>query len=369
MMRARTIGKNEPAAHEWTTQGLGWSALRESAQPIGWPGYLIVVAVMILLSFYQDSLQLTQALQLALTPLTVLLAIGSLPLLRQLVTMGISDTLESAEAIPASAPKTVGEVATSVSGSLAILASLNIFFILLYVALPQGELRDTLGILSAAWLFALVIFAVRIPALIRWQKEFGVGDREPDSRVPSTGGKHAWVIDFVICIVIVGLVPVVWGTMSSVSTTNRIQSSPVAFWAATVAPCYLYQLLSVGIWGRTVGQRAALIRVVRAANGRRVGWSRASLRILLPMAPVYLFYLLLLLGSSDSTRSEVPFLSFALGATAVVFMLSIMLSILSNILVRNLHPRGQGVLDLIMRTVSVREEVSRRYQSKTLSDS
>ena len=72
----------------WETQDLGWRALRESAKPIGWPVYLIAVAVVLLVKLYEDSLQLADALKVAVAPLTVLLAIGSLPLLRKLVATG-----------------------------------------------------------------------------------------------------------------------------------------------------------------------------------------------------------------------------------------------------------------------------------------
>ena len=368
-MTVRATGKKEPAIVGWTTDGLGWSALRDSAQPIGWPVYLIAITVIVLLALYRESLKLTQALQLAVAPLSVLLAIGSLPLLKQLVTSGLPDDVESAESMPGGAPNTADELVARVLGSLAILASLNILSILLYVALPRGQVQDTLGLLSVALLLAIVIFSLKIPALTRWQRLYGVENAAPDASVPSTGGKFAWVLDLAICAIIVVIVPLVWGAVTSVSPITLLQDSPMIFWISTVVPCYLYQLISVRVWGQTLGQRTAWTRVATAVSGTPLGLWRTSLRILIPMSPVSLFYLVLLLVASDNSGSEDSFLSYALDWTAAVFMISILLGVLSNILIRNIHPRGQGLLDLVMRTVSVREQVRREQPSEESPES
>jgi hypothetical protein len=52
----------------------------------------------------------------------------------------------------------------------------------------------------------------------------------------------------------------------------------------------VYEVGLVGLWGRTVGQHAAGIRVERLADGRRPGLPRSFLRNLIPTVTLVVFW-------------------------------------------------------------------------------
>jgi uncharacterized RDD family membrane protein YckC len=73
----------------------------------------------------------------------------------------------------------------------------------------------------------------------------------------------------------------------SESGTGVVILSAFAGWAVFV----LYETLTVGICGRTIGKRLLGVRVVRATDGTELGLARAFVRGIIPMLLLFTCYL------------------------------------------------------------------------------
>ena len=134
----------------------------------------------------------------------------------------------------------------------------------------------------------------------------GQAAEQPPESVPAGRGQRlrAGAMDLLLVGVTAGLGSVIWGAAILQDQGGFFCSNPgsqgffsecdelgtVAYAGAVAAVCIyalavLYEPVCVAVWGCTLGKRAARIRVVRVAGGRRVGLGRSVVRWSVPLAP------------------------------------------------------------------------------------
>lgn len=80
------------------------------------------------------------------------------------------------------------------------------------------------------------------------------------------------------------LIPVAVGVVASGYRPGDELTESSLLWlnAVTVAVAFVYEVLMIGLWGRTVGKFATGTRVVSVVTGDRVGWYGSVQRALVP---------------------------------------------------------------------------------------
>jgi uncharacterized RDD family membrane protein YckC len=156
---------------------------------------------------------------------------------------------------------------------------------------------------------------------------FGVDQRADPPSVPAglvlaplmrrVGGL---LLDQVIVLVPIVVVALAFG----LEPGSEISGSTVfAISVASIAVSFVYDTLMIGLLGRTVGKIAAGIRVVRADDGGRVGWTASVMRALVPL-----------------TLGAVPTVGFALSIGVYMFAVF-------SPLRQGLHDRAAGTLVVV----------------------
>lgn len=144
-------------------------------------------------------------------------------------------------------------------------------------------------------------------------------DRPPELTVPAgtpatftrrfLAGFISWII---FGVVEAGLSSVVAQATSLLPSSNAIATA-IGLANASVYPVsvVLLQILPTALWGRTLGQQAAGVRVVRVDHGSPPGWLRAIVRfIVFQSVPIVGFVYLMALGTQvrfgrgSASRSE-----------------------------------------------------------------
>ena len=309
----------------------GCAPLKDYAKPFNWPIFLGLAAAYIAIHYNIDSLKLTQALKLAMTPLAGFIAIGLFDLLRMRVE-------------PQLPLRNVDKAATWITS----LASLTVLLILVHVAIPVGDIRDTLGAVSAVLLLATILLFL----LARNITEFNTRHWEGNDVYPPARYPWAWLVDAIMVATLSILVAVAVGLVANLACDDHYDLGAPATLSIVTAVSYVYQVASISLFGYTYGQRLAKIRVVKATEDlRRPSLLRTGYRTFLPLAHFYAFYMLIALEGEGNISLDGGIPAFIGGAVSLLAALGLMLGSLSIVILRNIHPQGQGLLDLIARTV------------------
>ena len=331
---------------QWPAHDRGLTGLRDWAEPLGWKLMTPLLAVATAVYWFHDELHLKTSLTLAVTPLTALLAVAIVPwiisLMRGLNAEGKDKTTDD---------ESVQNPEDRAKLGLAVVALLNISLILVYVALPPSEPRTLIGTLSVAfflYLLAIVISGRRtIPMLLAGPRP------EPTDGVPLPGQRYAWVIDLLSLAALLVATGVVLAIASNLLSLE-LSTFYWLWWGSSMTIYFLYYVLSLSICGRTFGQKRMRIRIIRW-GGDEIKWGRALLRALLGGASAISFILVSAMpDSTDLGASPLAFKVLYYGS-AIGFGINFVLGCMSFAIVRDLHPKGQGVLDFCTDTVSIRD--------------
>ena len=323
----------------WDTRGLGIRGLHGRADPLGWPSVIFLFLAFVVIGVSVDSLRLTKTLSLAITPLTVLLTVGGSPLLRLIADRASQEkgrdftTLEKCSML------------------IALTTTIAIVLILVHVALPSGQFRDVVGVTSACMILLLPIVLLRAKAILRFVKDIG-RDMNPDPPLPARANRWAWVVDTAVSIPVI--LVVTWLLAPRIEqASNEAWPGLVTFWTALVLFYCIYEVASLRIWGRTMGQWLVRVRVAASEDGERPSIARITLRTLLVTLPLFFYLLLPFMQSSESSLIENRVFSYVVVVGFSIAMIFLLLGVISLVWLREIHPRGQGLLDLVSKTVSV----------------
>ncbi len=332
-----TRSRNADAAYDavWDESGLGWRGFPRSNQPPirlwGWWGLFSVCAVAVV-AMRIDPQQMEDMLKLAVTPLAVLFGLGAQPWLDALDVGGrVSGERAKLRII------THALLVGSGAGSIVL--------ILVYVAMPAGLPRDAIGVTATALVVASILLIARRRKVLVYLKEFSDDLSPVEEHERSSTENWAPLADVALYSVLSFVGVLLWvplalylgpfGAGSGFGYGG--QFSTVAF------VLFLYQLVTVGKWGRTLNNRMSHTTLVSTITREKPNWAHAAARATVFVAPLLGTYLFS--GIAISWFGfEAHEVLWPLGPLGVVFYGAVAM-----------HPRRQGVYDIVARTVAVRE--------------
>ena len=246
---------------------------------------------------------------------------------------------------------------------LAVLIILVLIFVVsltLFLAVPTGTAKDVLivtgwssAIASLGWLF----FSDRIRDLGAKIRQF------TDSNYSSwRGSSWSWIPDLGIWVLLTIAATLGTAATARLATvlTNRTSedSSASLRWAPIVAAivCYLYQSVFTSRRG-TLGQALSGVRIVRQDDFEPLSSRVAFLRTLVVSAPAIAFFVLVAINSEPSIDREYSPQDIAEIVAIIVLFLGLAVGGISKSIIRPEHPHGQGLADLLTKTICVPEGV------------
>ena len=320
----------------WDREGLGWSGFRTSDRLLvklcGWWG-LGVIAVVAVGSIVADQERLTEMLTLAVTPLAVLLGF-------------------SAQSWPEASSRvdpSRGEAAPEQRLALLLLGTAgagSIIVILVHIVMPEGSFRHATGILATVLAVSLVLLAARRRRVLNYLDELDERPTTIADHCRERLGMEMWAkpVDWLMYSLLTFAIGELWPRL--VMDAGFYVSGAVVLGAgwllAIAAALFLYQLVTVGAWGCTLSHRMAGTRIVAADNGNRLNWKRSAARAAIFGMPLLLTY------------AVVVALSSRFGLLASEIMAAAIPVIASFYLAAAVHPRRQGIHDLVARAVAMK---------------
>ena len=324
-----------PRDDDWDESGLGWRGFPRSDQPPirlwGWWGLFSICAVAVV-AMRIDPQQMEDMLKLVVTPLAVLFGLGAQPWLDALDVGG----------------RVAGERAKLRIITHALLVGSgagSIVLILVYVAMPAGRPRDSIGVAATALVIASILLIARRRKVLVYLKEFNDNLSPVEEHERSSTENWALLADIALYSVLSFVGVLLWvpaalylgpfGAGSGFGYGG--QFSTVAF------VLFLYQLVTVGKWGRTLNNRMSHTTLVSTITREKPNWAHAAARATVFVAP--------LLGTYVFSGIAISWFGFEAhevlgpwGPLGAVFYGAVAM-----------HPRRQGVYDIVARTVAVRE--------------
>ena len=105
-----------------------------------------------------------------------------------------------------------------------------------------------------------------------------------------------------------------------------------------------------------MGQRVCKVKVIRQSSGESLSLPYASFRTLVATAPALAIFALFYLESIESISHENDIHYYSAYTAIVVVLLGLIVGGFSITLIRSEHPRGQGIVDLLVRTISIPDD-------------
>ena len=320
----------------WDREGLGWSGFLTSDRLLlklwGWLG-LGVITVVAVGSIVADPERLTEMLKLAVTPLAVLFGF-------------------SAQSWPEASSRvdpSPGAAATERRLALFLLGTAgagSIIVILVHIVMPEGSFRYLTGIAATALAVSLVLLAARRRKVLNYLDELeerptAIADHFRKRQVMETWAKP---VDWLIYSLLTYAIGELWPRLVMAAGFYEPGDAVVgAGWLLAIAAAlFLYQLVTVGAWGCTLSHRMAGTRIVAADNGNRLNWRRSAGRAAIFGMPLLLTY------------AVVVALSSRFGLLASEIMTAAIPVMASFYLAAAVHPRRQGIHDLVARAVPMK---------------
>ena len=297
----------------------------------GWWG-LGVMAVVAVGSMVADPERLTEMLTLAVTPLAVLLGFSA------------SSWPEASSRVDPSR----GEAAQEQRLALLLLGMAgagSIIVILVHIVMPEGSFRHATGILATVLAVSLVLLAARRRRVLSHLDELDERPTTIADHCRKRQGIATWAkpVDWLMYSLLTFAIDKLWPRL--VMDAGFYESGAVVLGAgwllAVAAALFLYQLVTVGAWGCTLSHRMAGTRIVAADNGNRLNWKRSAGRAAIFGMPLLLTY------------AVVVALSSRFGLLASEIMAAAIPVLASFYLAAAVHPRRQGIHDLVARAVAI----------------
>ncbi len=339
MSETRHNENDQSSEDHWDTRGLGIAGLKGRAGPLGWPAVLLLLFLFVLVGVHIESLHLTEMVKVAIAPLTVLLAVGGAPLL-----LLIADRADKN-------PNRQATTLEKCSMLIALVTTLAIVSILVHIILPVGEARDLAGVTSVCLIILLPIALLRIRAIISFIDRLGRSS-DPSPPLPTKARRWAWIVDLLSSgLVVLAIVWLLAPRIEGLATTAWPES--VTLWTSIIVVYYVYQVIAIRTWGCTLGQQFVRVRIVSARNGGRPRLVTIMVRTLIPTLTGFLYLLFPILASSTSTLMSSKTIPYLVSLGFALSMIVLIVGVASLVWLREIHPRGQGLLDLITKTVSI----------------
>ena len=325
----------------WNDNGLGWAGLRRRTGPIGWPTILIGLTIVVVASALHESTAVTRGLTA-----TGFLALAALvhkawQMHDQHLRNELRGTLDATDAL-----YLVLLLATAVSTTVYFRVS--------------DDIREDVVTLP------LFITALTVICFIRIHRISESMAHEPDvdharDELPKSTYRWSLAVDAVVWL----LVAVAVTTLVALLAEFAIPMSDATYVslaaAAIAVSCFAYQVLMVQVLGYTLGHKVAGVRMRSTPDGGQVGLLLSAFRTWLLMIPLFVACALVAFSADGSSLNARPahVLEDLAAGTLVVW---IVLGSISVVWIRDLHPRGQGLLDLLTRTFGA---VARTRSSST----
>ena len=327
------------SAIDWDTRGLGIAGLKGGAGPLGWPAVLFLFFTFVLVGVHIDSLNLTEMVKTAIAPLTVLLAVGGAPLL-----LLIADRADQN-------PNRQATTLEKCSMLISLVTTLAIVSILVHILLPAGQARDMAGVTSVCLIILLPIALLRTRAILSFIDGIGRSS-DPSTPLPAKARRWAWVVDLLSSgLIVLAIVWLLAPRIERLATTAW--PAPVTLWTSIIAVYYVYQVIAIRTWGCTLGQQLVRVRIVSSRSGERPRLVTIMIRTFIPTLAGFFYLLLPILGSSTSSLMDSRTMPYVISIGFALSMIVLIVGVASLVWLREIHPRGQGLLDLITKTVSI----------------
>ncbi|WP_420637599.1 RDD family protein [Candidatus Poriferisocius sp.] len=290
---------------------------------------------------YVDDEGIRNALRVAVSPLSVFLAIGGLYLISEFAGQSASFGEGSNNSMT-----------IRIASMVAKYAGISLLLIIYLEVVPEGDIRQAIGALILVIILVVIVLVTFGRDLIADYEKF-IRDNQVGAKVLTLFQRSAWVIDIVVWLMLLLLVAILW--LLVMATTGSQRTGSTYFWIVLngTALFHIMQVCMLGFRRQTLGQQLARVQILKVPTGRPLQWQQAGFRTSLPLSFIYLFYVFEFeypLGiESDVTGIR----DVALSAATATAFLALCAGLLSYTLLRNVHAHGQGILDLLCGTVSV----------------
>ena len=339
---------NHSPPKSWHTNGFGKDGFRGSGEPLGWPAILILSTAAYLAWTHSDSIQISETLPQALNFLYVVAGISILPLIRAQLQQ----------------ERPAGSVVDEAATWLAKLAIPSIVLVWVYELFDHspaldGSLKqklnlahDIMGVASIVSLL-LILFVIFKCASIRRYLDKDYAYRNPYATVPPSSRRFTWAIDASVWMLVAAvsffLVKTVGIAVDSIGNL-----SAVWLWTIAFGICYLFHISCLVRCGYTVGHKFQRVRVVSVPSQTKPAWWISFLRTMIPVLPIYCFGYFRTRFPDRILGQGGGLIDHLYNASAGAAIVLVVVGLFSIGMVREVHLRGQGILDLMFRTVSVK---------------
>ena len=321
----------EPLKSDWDPRGTGLEGFRGRADPVGWPRIFLSVAATYLAYVVWVSVD---------TLAVVIILLGAEFFLVSLLVIEVTRMDRS--------HRGTGTAERYSSLSVAWLVLLLITTPIVGVTIRFYFVEDsslTLLSRSAAALMAIsLIFYIFLP-MLSGQRKSGHRTARFDG-LPRSDHRWSQAIDVVVWAFITLASAILWGLICRCGAPRTDGSLPYGIFILAGIGCFAYQSRC----RPTIGQRLRRVKIVSARTGRPLGSVHRALRTLLLQLPLFAAYVFM----AASTEMDLNTSSIETEVVAVsAFMLLVFWMVVGTYsisLVRDVHARGQGVLDLMTRS-------------------
>ena len=361
-----TLDKAPCAVPDWDSGELGWKGFQRELKPLGGTALVSIGATSAISFAFADSLDLTAALEHSITLLTVLVAIGILPLIRINLWRSTTDdhpddTSDESASEDETAQTSEHRSITDedlVVGLVAAQAGIAILFVLVHLALPEGDVRSMSGAVAIVLTLASIATVVKCTSILRYIRESSDA-QETHSNLPLGSQRVAWLIDVLAFFLTGVLVLLILGVLALCGVTLGWAQQVPGWWSLTMGAFFVIQLGRLQLWQSTIGHRVARVKIV-GYDGHALPFWRMGVRTLLPLLPLYLTFLLDFCREVDCCFVDDwhEDVNGWFGEDLVVYLFGVLsvwiiLGIFSLLVMRQFHARGQGLLDILIRSVMV----------------
>ena len=328
------------AAEEWDDRCVGWRGLWSRLLPFCVLAVLFLYFLFYVSWIHRETLNLDETLKFALALPSALLVFGR-PQIRSLF------AIDGPQHITTRSEQNLADWIRK--GAMA-----SLLMILFHIALPEGDVKHAIGSLSASMFVALVISIGLGDIIVTLMDESDTRRQTDPLPLPPKAPTHGWIRDVLVWIAIAFVAIIVTAVLSVIVGLDN-EGTRNLIWCTMAMSFYvLYYVVSVSYGGGTIGQRKAGSRVVRQTTGSHISFARAVFRALLLNVPMYCLLAYSSVASLHGESSDPSFFYQVVELSAIVsLLLLVSVGALGHTVLRDVHPRGQGVVDLCSGTMSV----------------
>ena len=230
-----------------------------------------------------------------------------------------------------------------------LLATVFALSALLLPTLQTKMARDIAAMVTISSLLAAIVWALLSTTIVNLVSQlFG----PQIDNYPPRASNLPWMMDLAVWIFLT-ITTLLIVSVFIQSSDDGEQHLPLYPWLIAASVCFVYQWIGTSLFGGTIGQRVCHVRILMQITGARLSLLYSLFRTLIVTAPALSIFTLVYLDSIDSVSHVGGIGYYSVYAAIVVFLIGMIVGGFSMVLIRTEHPRGQGVVDLLLRTISV----------------